>query len=85
MAWTAERKQAVAFYVFFLNPLHGLLKKWSAIMPEGWEVLPYLVDLGISATAFYFIYRYASNFRKLTFWLIPVFVLTLALVTYLWW
>jgi hypothetical protein len=33
MAWTADRKQAVAFY---------------------------------------FIYRYSSNYRKLTFWLIPV-------------
>jgi hypothetical protein len=85
MAWTAERKQAVAFYVFFLNPLHGLLKKWSAVMPEGWEVLPYLIDFIISAVAFYFIYRYSSTFRKFTFLLIPVLVSALALITYLKW
>jgi hypothetical protein len=85
MAWTADRKQAVAFYVFFLNPLHGVLKKWSSVMPHGWEVLPYLIDFLITAVAFYFIYRYSSNYRKFTLWLIPVLLSALALITYVRW
>jgi hypothetical protein len=85
MAWTADRKQFVGFLVFVFNPLYGLLKKWSAAMPPGWEVLPYLVNFLIIAVAFYYMYFYASPQPKFSLWLIPVLVSVLAVITYLRW
>lgn len=85
MAWDASRKQFVAGLVLMLNPLHGFLKKWSYYMPEGWEVLPYLINFLIVAVAVFFICHYASPRQKFSLWLIPFLVVALALNTYLSW
>jgi hypothetical protein len=85
MVWTASRKRNVALVVLFFNPLHGVLKKWSNVMPEGWEVLPYLINFGIAAVALFVIYCYTSLNQKFPFWLIPCILLVLALSTYLRW
>jgi uncharacterized BrkB/YihY/UPF0761 family membrane protein len=85
MGWTASRKRNVALLVLLFNPLHGVLKKWSNVMPEGWEVLPYLINFGIAAVALFVIYRYTSPNQKFPLWLIPSLLLALALSTYLRW
>ncbi len=75
----------LAFYIMWLNPLHGLLKKWSLALPEGWYLLPYLINFLITMAAFYFIHRYSPNYKKSTFWIVLVLVSAAALVSYLWW
>ena len=85
MTLNAEQKEFIAWLVFLFNPLHGLMKKWRNVLPEGWEGLPYLVNFLITATAVFFIYHYAPPHRKYSLWLIPLVVTGLALITYLRW
>ena len=85
MAWDADKKQFVASLVLLLDPLHGLLKKWSHHMPPGWDALPLLINFLIAAAAVFVMYRYASSHKKFSVWLVPVVVTALALGNYLRW